>query len=332
MQSSVSRLLSLSQLAKLRFLSVDTCRIIFNRDMVHNSLEYHWQDYRCTYSVSGAATLQTPIILIHPIGVGLSGKFWQRFIDEWLKKNPNSVIYNPDLLGCGAGDMPEIAYYPLDWAKQLQHFMDTVVKQPVILFVQGASLPIALELTRLLPPKQIEGLVLSAPPAWRTITDKAKPTQQKLLWNLLFDSPLGLGNLFYRYARRRQFIESFSIRQLFANPQQVDRQWLDELTAGGQDLKSRYAVFSFLAGFWRKDYSKAIANVQQPTLAVFGEQSSSISQEGKSETVPERLNAYSSYFPKGNGCVIPGRNVLPYESTSEFVRVTADFLNEHELQ
>ena len=301
--------------------------------MVHDSLDYYWQDYRCSYSVAGlTATSTIPLVLIHPIGVGLSRKFWQRFIDEWLRINPDRVIYNPDLLGCGDGDLPAIAYYPLDWAKQLEHFIHTVVRQPVIIVVQGASLPIAIELTQLLPPEQVKGLVLSAPPAWQTITDTAKPTQQKLLWNLLFDSPLGLGKLFYLYARRRQFIESFSIRQLFADPQQVDRQWLDELTAGGRDLKSCYAVFSFLAGFWRQDYSQAISQIQQPTLVVFGEQSSSISREGKAATVPERLQAYTSHLSEGSGCVITGRNVLPYESTSEFVRVTTDFVKQLDLQ
>jgi len=297
--------------------------------MANTSLDYTWQNYRCTYSVSGAENEKTiPLVLIHPIGVGLSHKFWQRFTDELFDRNPDSKVYNPDLLGCGAGDMPQVAYYPIDWAKQLQHFIDTVIKQPVIIVVQGASLPIEIELTKLMPTESIKGLILSAPPAWRTITDTAKPTQQKLLWNLLFDSPLGLGKLFYLYARRRQFIESFSIRQLFARPEDVDNLWLDELTTEGKDLNSRYAVFSFLAGFWRENYESAIARIKQPTLVVFGEQSSSISREGKSETVPERLAAYTSHLQEGKGCVIPGRNVLPYESTGEFVAVVTDFIKD----
>ena len=71
--------------------------------------------------------------------------------------------------------------------------------------------------------------------------------------------------------------------------------------------------------------NEAIANIQQPTLVVFGEQSSSISREGKSETVPERLEAYTSHLPKGQGSIIPGRNVLPYESTAKFVGVVSNF-------
>ena len=298
-----------------------------------NSPQYYsWQGYRCGYTITGSDNplANTPVlVLIHPIGVGLSGIFWQRFIATWLAKNPNSVVYNPDLLGCGISEMPSVAYYPVDWAQQLQHFIATIVKKPVILVVQGASFPIAIKLVqKSAEANGINGLVLSAPPAWRTITDKAKPKQQKLLWNLLFDSPVGLGQLFYRYARRRQFIESFSSRQLFAKAEQVDRYWLDELTAGAKNPQSRHAVFSFLAGFWREDYASAISQIEQPTLVVFGEQSSSISREGKTETLQQRLDAYLKHLPQGQGCFIPGRNVLPYESTSEFVQVVADFITE----
>ena len=298
--------------------------------MINSPQSYCWQDFRCAYTVSTSGNPRAeklPLLLIHPIGVGLSGIFWQRFIKAWLGQNPGSVVYNPDLLGCGASDMPSVAYYPVDWAAQLKYFLETVVKKPVILVVQGASFPIAIELIQSLSKTDwIEGVVLSAPPAWRTITDNANPTAQKLLWNLLFNSPVGLGNLFYRYARRRQFIESFSIRQLFADAEQVDRNWLDELTKGAKNPQSRYAVFSFLAGFWREDYTSAISEIEQPTLVVFGKQTSSISREGKPETIQERLDAYVKHLPQGQSCIIPGRNVLPYESTSEFVRVVGNFV------
>ncbi|MBE9044213.1 alpha/beta hydrolase [Pleurocapsales cyanobacterium LEGE 10410] len=299
--------------------------------MIDSPKYYSWQDFRCAYTVSDSTNSQTEttIVLIHPIGVGLSRLFWQRFIKTWLTRHSNSVIYNPDLLGCGESAMPAVAYYPSDWAAQISYFIKSVVRKPVVLIVQGASFPIAIELTQHLEPNWIEKLVLSAPPAWRTMTDAAQPQQQKLLWNLLFNSPIGLGNLFYRYARRRQFIESFSIRQLFADPRQVDRQWLNELTEGAKNPHSRYAVFSFLAGFWRRDYASAIAQIEQPTLTVFGQQTSSISREGKAETLQERLDAYIEHLPQGQGCFISGRNVLPYESTSEFVRVVADFLQGH---
>ena len=291
---------------------------------------YHWGEYRCAYEVYTPEAAITdkcpPLLLIHPIGVGLSRRFWQRFCDEWLRVGRCNPIYNPDLLGCGESDMPRIAYTPADWAQQLQHFLQTVVNQPVILVVQGALLPVALELVQLQTQSNlVRGLVLAGPPAWAVITKTSPTWRQRVAWNLL-DSPLG--NAFYRYARRQQFLSSFSTRQLFADAHAVDAEWLDTLEAGAKDAASRHAVFSFLAGFWRQDYKKAIAAIFQPTLVVLGEQASSISQAGKAEIPDERLADYLQYLPKGRGLKIPGRNVLPYESTCEFVSAIAPFVDE----
>ncbi|MGK7952987.1 MAG: alpha/beta fold hydrolase [Xenococcaceae cyanobacterium] len=300
--------------------------------MTNSPQFYTWKNFRCAYTVhhlNRDNSETTPLVLIHPIGVGLSGNFWQRFIDAWLSLNPDSVVYNPDLLGCGASDMPSVAYYSIDWANQLKYFLENIVKKPAILVVQGASFPIAIKLVQNISnDSALAGLVLSGPPAWRIMTEATKPVKNKLLWNLLFNSPLGLGNLFYLYARRRQFIESFSVRQLFANADRVDDNWLDKLTEAATNSQSRFAVFSFLAGFWREDYTSAITQIQQATLVIFGEKASSIIKKGKTETAKERLDTYIKYLPQGQGCIIPGRNVLPYESTSKFVNVVTDFVKQ----
>ncbi|BAY10710.1 alpha/beta fold hydrolase [Calothrix sp. NIES-2098] len=288
---------------------------------------YNWHNYRCAYEVqqpNSSPPQGIPLLLIHPIGVGLSRQFWQRFCREWYQTGHRNQIYNPDLLGCGESDMPHVAYTPDDWAEQLHYFLQTVVQKPVIVLVQGGLLPIAL---RLIPkePKLIHSLILSGPPAWPIITKKVPAWRQKLAWNL-FDSPFG--NAFYRYARTTKFLRSFSTRQLFASGDMVDSEWLDTLVVGAKNTASRHAVFSFLSSFWRQDYSKEIASIQQPTLVVVGEQASSISREGKVATPEERLADYLAYLPQGRGIKIAGRNVLPYESTSEFVSAIAPFIDE----
>ena len=288
---------------------------------------YTWQGYRCAYELyvpaRPTADSGIPLVLLHPIGVGLSRYFWHRFCHQWRKTGHNNPIYNPDLLGCGESEMPRAAYRPTDWAEQLHYFLQTIVKQPVILLVQGAELPVALALVqRQAKPNYIQGLVLSGPPAWSLITTGTPAWQNKLSWNIL-DSPVG--SAFYRYARRRQFLRSFSERQLFAESSQIDAQWLDTLEDGAVNLDSRYAVFSFLAGFWRENYENAIASISQPTLVVVGEKASSISRKGKSETPEERITQYLKHLPRGQGRKISGRNVLPFESTDEFVEVAAEF-------
>jgi len=304
---------------------------------------YTWKNYRCAYERYAPPVREdrdsTPLLLIHPIGVGLSRRFWHRFCQAWyqsdnsvtLRDRPNA-IYNPDLLGCGESDLPHIAYTPADWAAQLQHFLQTVIQKPVTLVVQGALLPVALETVRLqTQPNLIQKLVLASPPAMAIMTQATSVRQQKVTWNLL-DSPLGTA--FYFYARRPQFLSSFSTRQLFANAEQVDAQWLDMLVKGAANPASRYAVFSFLAGFWRQNYREALAKlneviaaITQPTLVVVGDKASSISKAGKQDTPDRRLADYLQCLPQGEGVKIAGRNVLPYESTPEFTATLAAFEN-----
>lgn len=288
---------------------------------------YTWHNYRCAYerwSPSTGSAAGVPLLLIHPIGVGLSRQFWYRFCYAWYEAGQSCLIYNPDLLGCGDSDLPSVAYQPENWAAQLQALLQNVIQQPVVLVVQGALLPVAIALVhQQTEPNLIKGLVLAGPPAWGLITQKFPVWQQKAIWNLLH-SPLGAG--FYRYARRPQFLQSFSVRQLFANADDVDGQWITSLTQGAANPATRHAVFSFLAGFWRRDYEAKIAAIAQPTLVLFGEQASSISQTGQAEPPQERLEQYLAHLPQGQGQLLPGRNVLPYESTDAFVTAVAEFI------
>ncbi len=298
---------------------------------------YTWQGYRCAFEKHTAqaqrAENKAPaLLLIHPIGVGLSGQFWQPFIESWLKNHASerSSVYNLDLLGCGKSDMPSRAYQPQDWAEQLAYFIEQVAQEPVVLVVQGALLPVAVRLMALSAAAQVKGLILSGPPAWRLMSTPTKQWKQRLSWRL-FDSPLG--NLFYRYARREQFLRSFSKRQLFEREQDVTDSWLAMLNEGSQNMASRYAVFSFLAGFWRQDYAEAIAQIHQPTLIVMGEAASTIDrttakaiEQTEQNTSEKRLQDYLDHFPQAQGVVIKGRNVMPYESAAEFVGAIAPFL------
>lgn len=292
---------------------------------------YDWRGYRCTYDrweLPGAepTSADRPVLLlIHPIGVGLSRRFWDRFIAAWQRSGGPTAIYNPDLLGCGDAAKPRFALDPADWAEQLLDFVQAIVRRPVILVVQGALFPVAIEMVQRAGDRaDIRGLVLSGPPAWQVMAEVAPRWQQKLLWNGLFDSPIGAA--FFQYAKRRGFLKSFSIKQLFDRPEDVDNEWLTTLDRGAADPASRHAVFAFLARFWQKGYADAIRAIPQPTLALFGETASSISNSGKTETPDERLQLYLQNLPQGRGQKLPGRNVLPYESTEAFTQATIAFV------
>ncbi|MEL6939347.1 MAG: alpha/beta hydrolase [Cyanobacteria bacterium J06598_1] len=295
---------------------------------------YIWKEHRCVYERvegTGAERSAPALLLIHPIGVGLSRKFWQPFLQQWDQLGSPARIYSLDLLGCGESEMPKRPYTPQDWAEQLTYFVEQVAKEPVVLVVQGALLPVAVQIMTMSASAQVAGLVLSGPPAWPLMSTPAAAWKTRAAWQLL-SSPFG--NAFYRYARRAAFLRSFSQRQLFENAEDVTDDWLTMLNAGSRDMNSRYAVFSFLAGFWRQDYSEAIARIQQPVLIVMGETASTIDRTvaKQAKRLPssseKRLQDYLDHFPRARGVGIPGRNVLPYESVPDFAQVVASFVVE----
>ncbi|WP_069791585.1 alpha/beta fold hydrolase [Cyanobacterium sp. IPPAS B-1200] len=289
---------------------------------------YSWKKYQCAYTEYGSDndSQSLPLVLIHPIGVGLSGIFWHRFLKAITDCDGNYKVYNPDLLGCGESDLPRIAYDPKDWANQLNIFLENVVKKPCILVVQGASFPISVYMAAGdLKCDLIKGLILSGPPAWNIMTNGGNSKISDIVWNLFFDS--FVGSLFYKYAQRRKFIESFSIKQLFANADGVDAEWLDMLEKGAIDPKNRYAVFSFLAGFWRKDYTKLMRKLDQKILLLMGESASSVSKDGFKESPDQRIELYGKNIANLEGKKISGRNVLPYESTKEFLKEVRLFVD-----
>ena len=286
---------------------------------------YTWRGYRCHYQVYGGSAETPPLLLIHPLGVGLAGWFWDRFCQTWYGQGQQGSIYNPDLLGCGQSDQPAVAYTPQDWAEQLADFTHQVIQQPVVVVAQGATLPIALKLLHHRSMAGwVRGLVLSGPPGWRLITTATPAWRQRLLWNLLFSGPVGWG--LFRYVRRDRFLWSFSRRQLFGQEADIDQGWIHQLGQDAQRARGRYAVYSFLAGFWREDYGAAIANLTLPTLVLFGAGASGIDRLSKADSAPQRLEDYLSHLPQAQGGIIPGRNVLPYESTAEFATQLSEWL------
>jgi pimeloyl-ACP methyl ester carboxylesterase len=289
-----------------------------------NPKAYTWNRYHCTYEhYPGQEDL--PLLLIHPLGVGLSRWFWHRFCAEFRRQGFRHSLYNPDLLGCGDGDQPAVAYTPEDWAAQLDYLIQTVIQRPVAVIAQGATFPIAIKLVERTRGKGwVRSLVLAGPPGWALISTPTSALTQKLLWNLLFSGPVGTA--FFRYARREAFLRSFSRRQLFDNEQDIDREWLHHLEQDAANAAGRHAVFSFLAGFWREDYTQAIESIQQPTLVLFGQAASGIDRISRDDDAQKRLQDYLKRIPNSSGKLISGRNVLPYESTEQFVRATGQWL------
>ena len=279
------------------------------------AMEHLVNGQRCSYRVVGDRQGgQVAVVSIHPIGVGLSSSFWNRFDTAWTARDRPEPLVHPDLLGCGLSAMPRRAILPGDWGEQVAALVTDQLKRPVLLLVQGASAPIAFEVHRRIP-DMIRGMVLMGPPSWRLISEAGNPAQGERLWQWFFATPAGA--LFYRYARTERFLRSFSIRQLFDEADAVDAEWLSMLREGARSMDSRYAVFSFLAGWWQQDYTDVLATMSYPVLALFGEHASGISNRGRRQSPERKLSDYTTHLPSAQGRLLPGRNVLPWESAAD---------------
>jgi pimeloyl-ACP methyl ester carboxylesterase len=268
-------------------------------------------------------TASTPLLLIHPIGVGLSARFWDRFIRCWKSSDPAAELLAPDLIGCGAAPCPEQPLTPEDWARPLLRLLHERGSQPVVLVSQGASLPIALAI-QAQAPELVSGLVAISPPSWRVLHQEFPQERARTLWRLLFRGPIG--TLFYRYARRRSFLRSFSQKNLFARADDVDAEWLDTLVEGSRSMATRWAVFSFLAGFWRRNWEPQLTELTIPLLVVFGQSATGIGRSRDWDDLSERLDTYRRQLPQAAITTIEGKNVLPYESTQACVACVRSWL------
>ena len=290
---------------------------------------HSWQGHPCAARLVGDPAAGVPLLTIHPIGVGLSGAFWSRFTARWQQLEPGNALLHPDLLGCGASAMPHRLTLPEDWAGQLLALLEAARTPQAVLVVQGGSLPIALELNRLRP-EAVAAMVLVGPPSWDLLHKPGDPGAADGRWRWFFDTPAG--TLFYRYARSRGFLRSFSIRQLFDDPAAVDEEWLAMLAVGSRDLASRFAVFSFLAGHWIRDWSAELGAIRCPVLTLFGEHASGIGRRSGRDSPEKKLADYDAGLAEVSGRLLPGRNVPPWESSDAFTAAVADWLGSLSLR
>ena len=89
-----------------------------------------------------------PLLLVPPIGVGITRTFFNRFMREWVEVGAPCEVHAPDLLGCGANwpRWPRKFYAPDDWAEQLDEYVRQNIARPVVVCTQGGLAPVALEI------------------------------------------------------------------------------------------------------------------------------------------------------------------------------------------
>ncbi len=274
-----------------------------------------------------------PMILIHPVGIGLSSWFWGKVMKEYDGRDGgNPAIYAVDLIGCGLehgsdkwDPQEDGLFFPLSWVEGVETFIQSVVlpeyrlekKDPknvngCVVVVQGGVASVGVLLSARNPTSFVSRLILTSPP---TYEDMIKPVpKDELQRNYNFLTSKIWGGLAFTLLEKRPLIKLFS--NLFLFKEECDEIWLDETMNGASYVEARTPVQAFNAGLLNhRSFEKEILELEQPVLVVCG-------------TGDKRNEDRQKYATQMKQCtiqVIDGLNVLPYENPRETVDVIEKF-------
>ena len=107
--------------------------------------EYEYDGWKLAYRHKPAAAGRegdAPLLLVHPIGIGLDSWFWEKFLGAWS----GGDVYAPDLIGTGGGDTWDPAerglFVPLDWARGCEALWRQEIRRPCVVVTQGGLAPV----------------------------------------------------------------------------------------------------------------------------------------------------------------------------------------------
>ena len=249
-----------------------------------------------------------PLLLVHPVGIGLSSWFWKRFIAEWQ----GGEVFAPDLIGCGqlgdSWDPDERGLFlPLDWVRGCEALWREHIQRPCVVVTQGGLAPVGAVLASREADNwrgslAVAGLVLASPPTWQDMT-VAKPVAEVERNYAFLRTPLGGASV--ALLENRAAIRFFS--NLFLFEEEADAAWLDEACADCS-AAVRAPVLAFNAGLLSaRDYSAELCNTYTPTLVL----------SGTTDKREADRRLYASQMLSCRLGSVRGCNVLPWESPRE---------------
>eukprot|EP00980_Cylindrotheca_fusiformis_P031741 scaffold26892_cov132-Cylindrotheca_fusiformis.AAC.1 len=263
-----------------------------------------------------------PIILIHPVGVGLSSWFWMKLL-EGFEDNP--PIYAPDLIGCGLNhgadpwDPEKVRkIVSFRWVEGVETLLQTVIlpsnqkdksskmknsgDQGCLVIVQGGLAPVGIMLADR-NPSFIGALMLTSPPTYKDVTTAIPEAELARNYNFL-RSPI-FGNLAFTLLENKEIVRFFSNVFLFA--ENCDERWLEEIENESRFVQARTPVQVFNAGFLQhRSFETELKSMKhQPKMIVSG--------EGDKRVIDRE--PYATEIPNCKlKTIVGGTNVIPWEN------------------
>lgn len=291
--------------------------------------------YKHKEAISTSATSSPPLLLIHPVGIGLSSWFWDRIINDW-----EGEVYAPDLIGCSldGGDTWDPnqrgLFLPLDWVRGCETLLNEIIEKSCIVVTQGGLAPVGVMLTHrnsqttpdgssLSKSSFVSGLVLTSPPAWKDMITPIPESELARNYDFL-RSPIW-GSLAFNILETKWAVQFFS--NLFLFEDDCDVEWLTKALSFRENIslprqKLRPPIFAFNAGLLNhRSYEEDMKEITQPTIILSG-------------TNDKRVENRYGYMKDMQNCSlksIKGCNVLPWENAQGICDTITDFCNQNKL-
>lgn len=288
---------------------------------------YTHDGWTCAYRYKAAQSYEdqqryTPLLLIHPVGIGLSSWFWTNLMQHY-----RGEVYAVDLIGCGTigGDLwdPQVRgmFFPLTWAEQCVTLIQKEIQRPCAVVCQGAVAPVAVVLTHSCP-QHISHLVLTSPPEY---TDMVQPLPTSTLERnyRFYQSPFW-GRLAFAALENRFAIQLFSNLFLFDSPIKADNIFVtNAVNECTNNLLLRTPIMAFNAGLLlHRSLTEELVNIRQPALVLCGESDRSRNKNRQ---------GYQDSMKDSTLKVIRGKNILPWEFPEEVCDELVEFITKPKL-
>ena len=241
-----------------------------------SKVDYHdFDGFRCAFRHKSGCS--PPVVLLHPIGLGLSGWYWEKVAAEL----PNEVFI-PDYVGCGQSEAwdPEVRglSLPSCYVRQVEALWRERIGKPCVVATQGGLAPVGVLLASRSTDnwdgaRAVAALALASPPTWTDISEGLERTEVARNYDRLTS---GLGRWGFDVLRPRTsklgrfFIRFFSDRFLFAGA--CDDDWVDRCVADDARPLSEQPVLAYNAGIVnaRPLYDELVSQIDQPVRVIEG--------------------------------------------------------------
>lgn len=285
-------------------------------------------------SASPGYEKEAPLLLVHPVGIGMSSWFW----DEFLEHYQGGPVYAPDLIGCGIDHGSDAwvpgergLFFPLSWVQGCETLLQKIMaetnnnnnklpaifpfgnnynnnKKKVTVVTQGGLAPVGVMLAYR-NPSTISKLVMTSPPTWQDMMTPVPEQELESNYNFLKSKQ---GGWAFGALEKEWAIRFFS--NLFLFEGKCDQKWLDRCSQECRHKEARPPIQAFNAGLMQhRSYQEELTTLPQETMVVQGQDDAS------------RIPLRQEYETKMKNCQIitlaRGKNVLPWECAKEFAGI-----------